>query len=79
MSDESIEPPTTSNEVLNPSVDSVGSKIRVKFNGHCFKQHKITFNHGKVVSIYIVYEIEIKRIWWWINNKTIYYKNILYI
>ena len=58
MSDESIKPPTTSNKVLNPSLDYVGTKIRVKFRGDCLKQEKITFNHGKIVNIYIVYEIE---------------------
>ena len=44
--------------MLNPSLDFVGNKIRVKFNGDCLKQEKITFNHGKIVNIYIVYEIE---------------------
>ena len=34
-----------------------GSKTRVEFNGSCLKQDKITFNHGNVVNIYIVYEI----------------------
>ena len=29
----------------------------VKFEGNYLKQDKITFNHGKIVSIYIVYEI----------------------
>ena len=58
MFDESIEPPTTSNKILNPSLDYVGTKIRVKFNGDCLKQEKITFNHGKIVNINIVYEIE---------------------
>ena len=58
LSNESIKPPTTSNKILNPSLDYVGTKIRVKFNGDCLKQEKITFNHGKIVNIYIVYEIE---------------------
>ena len=58
MSNESIKPPTTSNKMLNPSLDFVGTKARVKFSGDCLKQEKITFNHGKTVSIYIVYEIE---------------------
>ena len=58
LSDESIKPPTTSNKMLNPSLDYVGAKARVKFNGDCLKQDKITFNHGKIVNIYIVYEIE---------------------
>ena len=51
MSVESIKPPTTSNKILNPSVDYVGTKARVKFNGDCLKQEKITFNSGKVVNI----------------------------
>ena len=57
LSDESIKP-TTSNKVLNPSLDYVGTKIRVKFNGDCLKQEKITFNHGKTLNIYLVYEIQ---------------------
>ena len=58
LSGESIKPPTTSNKILNPSLNYIGNKIRVKFNGDCLKQEKITFNHGKIVNIYIVYEIE---------------------
>ena len=48
MSDESVKPPATSNKMLNPSVDYVGTKRRVKFNEDCLKQEKITFNHGKL-------------------------------
>ena len=40
MSDESIKPPSTSNKMLNPSVNYVGTKVRVKFNGDCLKQEK---------------------------------------
>ena len=29
----------------------------VKFTGDCSKQQKITYNHGKVVNIYIVYSL----------------------
>ena len=58
MSDESIKPPSTSNKVFNLLIDYFGTKIRVKFNGDYLKQEKITFNHGKTVNIYIVYEIE---------------------
>ena len=51
------------NETKNPkkqgvSITNVGNKAKVKFNGDCLKQEKITFNHGKIVSIYIAYEIE---------------------
>ena len=44
--------------MLNPSLDYVGTKTRVKFNGDCLKQEKITFNHGEIVNICIVCEIE---------------------
>ena len=43
---------------LNPSLSFAGSKARVKFSRDCLKQEKITFNCGKIVNIYIVYEIE---------------------
>ena len=58
LSNENIKPPTTSNKILNPILNFVGTKIRVKFNGDCLKQEKITYNHGKIVNTYIVYEIE---------------------
>ena len=58
MSDQSIKAPTTPSKVLNPSLYYVGSKIRVRFTGECLKQQRLTFNHGKIVNFYIVYEIE---------------------
>ena len=36
------------------------TKTRVRFNGSCIKQSKITYTHGKRVSIYIVYKINKK-------------------
>ena len=58
MSNESIKPLTTSNKIFNPALNFVGTKIRVKFNGDCLKQEKITYTHGKIVNIYTVHEIE---------------------
>ena len=58
LSDESIKPPSRSNKMLNPSLDYIGTKARVKFNGDCLKKEKITFNQVKIVNIYIVYETE---------------------
>ena len=58
MSDERIEAPSTPNKILNPLKNYVGTKARVKFSGEYLKQKKFTFNHGKLVNIYIVYEIE---------------------
>ena len=43
---------------LNPKVSYYGAKARLEFRGSCLKQDKSTFNHGKIVNIYIVYEID---------------------
>ena len=37
LSDESIKPPTTSDNSLSPLIDYLGDKIRLKFNGGCLK------------------------------------------
>ena len=52
LSDESIKPPTTTYNVLNTLLDYYGNKIRVKFNGSCLKQDKVTFAHRTIVNIY---------------------------
>ena len=59
MSDESIKPPSTSDNSLAPSLSYIGTRKRVKFVGSCLKQDKITFTHGRTVNIYIVYEINL--------------------
>ena len=57
LSAESIKPPTTSDKSLTPPLSYYGTKTRVKLTGSCLKQSKISYNHGKVVNIYIVYEL----------------------
>ena len=57
LSTETINPPTTSDNSLTPAVSYYGTKTRVKFTGSCLKQSKISYTHGKVVNIYIVYEL----------------------
>ena len=57
LSAESIRPPTTSDNSLAPALSYYGTKTRVKFTGSCLKQPKISYTHGKVVNIYIVYEL----------------------
>ena len=57
LSGESIKPPTTSDNSLTPELNYYGTKTRVKFTGSCLKQSKISYTHGKVVNIYIVYEL----------------------
>ena len=56
LSDETIKPPATSDNSLTPLIDYRINKIRVKFTGSCFKQPKISYTHGTIVNIYIVYE-----------------------
>ena len=57
LSDESITPPSAPNSSLSPSLNYLGTKIRVRFSGSGLKQDKITCTYGKIVNIYIVYEI----------------------
>ena len=57
ISNESIKPPTKSNNSLNPRLSYNDTKIKVKFTGSCLKQPKYTFTHKKIVNIYIVYEL----------------------
>ena len=57
LSDERISSITASNCSVTPFLDYYGTKTRVEFSGSCLKQDKVTFNHGKIVNIYIVYEI----------------------
>ena len=57
LSAESIKPPTTSDNSLTPALSYYGTKTRIQFTGTCLKQSKTSYNHGKVVNIYIVYEL----------------------
>ena len=52
--------PSTRNNFLSPPLSYLGTKIRIKFSGSCLKQDKITYTHGRIVNIYIVYEINKK-------------------
>ena len=57
LSDEIVKSTPTTANILNPLLNYVGTKIRVKFKGSCLKQHEISSNRGKIVNIYIFYEI----------------------
>ena len=52
MSNKSIKPPYTTNDVFNLLLDSFRTKTRVEFKGSCLKQEKISFDHGEVVNTY---------------------------
>ena len=59
LSNETIKPPATSDNSLNPKVNYYyGAKARLEFRGSCLKQDKSTFNHGKIVNIYNLYELD---------------------
>ena len=55
LSSESITPPSAPNNFFNPSLNYLGTKVRVRFSGSCLKQDKFT-----IVNIHIVYEINKK-------------------
>ena len=61
MSNERINSITASNYNITPELSYYGSKIREwkirKFNWNCLKRDKITYTCGKIVNIYIFYEI----------------------
>ena len=57
FSDEKLNSNTASNYKITPELNYYGTKIRLEFNGSCLNQDKVTYNHGKIVNIYVVYEI----------------------
>ena len=57
LSDERLDSITASYHEITPELSSYGTKTKVEFNGCCLKQDKVTYNHGKIVNIYIVYDI----------------------
>ena len=57
ISNESIKAPAATNNRLTLELNYYGTKIRVKFIRSCLKQSRISYTHGKVVNIYIVYEL----------------------
>ena len=57
LSAESIKPFPTSDNIPTPLIDCYNYKIKVKFNGSFLRQTKVAFTHGKVVNIFMVYEL----------------------
>ena len=56
LSNESNKPPATSSNNLGPALSYIAVRTRVKFDGTCLKQDKITFTHGNVVNVSSFYE-----------------------
>ena len=57
LSAETIKLPATSDNSLTPALSYYGVKTRVKFYGSCLKQPKVSYTHGTIVNICIVYEL----------------------
>ena len=57
LSSESIRPPAKPDNSLKPALNYYGTKTRVKCTGNCLKQSKISDTRGKIVNIYIIYEL----------------------
>ena len=57
MSDVSIKTPSKSTNILIPILKFVSTTKRLAFKGGFLKQEKISFSHGKIVNIYMVYGI----------------------
>ena len=57
LSVKTIKPPTNSNNSLTAILGYYGTKNRVKFTVSCLQQPKVSYNHGTILSIYIVYEL----------------------
>ena len=58
LSDKKLDSITASNYKITPESSFYGTKTKVEFIGSCLKQDKVTYNHGTIVNIYIVYEID---------------------
>ena len=57
LSGENITASSAPNNFLNSLLEHLGTKPRVRYSGSCLGQNAVTYNHGKSVNIYIVYEI----------------------
>ena len=54
LSDERINSITASTYKVTPELSYYGTKTRAEFNRSYLKQDSVTFNHEKLVNIYIV-------------------------
>ena len=57
LSNESIKPPTATDNDLTPKLSYYGTKTKITFTRSCLKQSSHILTHKKVVNIYIVYEL----------------------
>ena len=56
LSDENIISTTTSTDKSAMKTIYDNTKTKVRFNGDLLRENQVTYNHGPLVNIYIVYE-----------------------
>ena len=54
---EEIKSSTVSGFSTDPKLPYIEDRMRVKFGGDFLKQDKVTYSHGAIINIYIVYEL----------------------
>ena len=52
LSDESINPPGTSDSSFAPPLNYIGFSLRKRLDCQCLKEDQVTFNHENVVNIH---------------------------
>ena len=58
LSNEKLNAPgTNSDNDQAPLVQYTNDRIYLQFNGDCLKQNKVTYSHGNIVNIYVVYKL----------------------
>ena len=57
LSHEFINSSSAANNIINPLLSYAVTKARVKFDGSCLKQEKITYTYGKIENIFIFCDI----------------------
>ena len=58
MSEESITPPSTTNNSFDTEIIYNYGKRKAKIKGICLKQETVSFIHGNVVNLNISYELD---------------------
>ena len=73
LSNEKIGSAKTSNHDQSPRLVYDNARIKLNFSGDLLNQDKITYNHGPIVNIYVVYRLTPR-----INNSGVTLENCLF-
>ena len=73
LSNEKISSIITSNYSLVPNLINRSARLKAQFHGRFLKQYKVTYTHGPIANIYIVYKLISS-----INNTGVTLENCLF-